>query len=47
MSRLATELSYAVRFRTVGKYFGKLCLALAILTSVPLIVSLIFQRFQQ
>jgi len=40
MSRQAAELSYAVRYRTVGKYFGQLCLALALLTAVPLVFSL-------
>lgn len=40
MTIQTTELSYAVRLRTVGKYFGQLCLALALLIFVPLLVSL-------
>ncbi len=42
MAKQAAELRYAVRFRVVLKYFGQLCLVLAILTMVPLMVSLIF-----
>ncbi|MFC1857405.1 TrkH family potassium uptake protein [Thermodesulfobacteriota bacterium] len=42
MAKQATELSYAVRFRVVFKYFGQLCLVLAVLTMVSLVVSLIF-----
>ena len=42
MANQATELRYAVRFRVVGKYFGQLCLALAALTLVPLVMSVIF-----
>jgi hypothetical protein len=42
MAKQATELRYAVRFRVVGKYFGQLCLALAALTLVPLVMSVIF-----
>lgn len=42
MSSQASALSYAIRFRTVGKYFGQLCLALGLLTMVPLGVSLGF-----
>ena len=41
MHKQATELRYAVRFRVVFKYFGQLCLVLAVLTVVPLAVSLI------
>ena len=42
MAKQATELRYAVRFRVVFKYFGQLCLVLAVLTMVPLVMSLIF-----
>ena len=42
MTKQATELRYAVRFRVVFKYFGQLCLVLAALTMVPLMMSLIF-----
>jgi trk system potassium uptake protein TrkH len=42
VTKQATELSYAVRFRVVFKYFGQLCLVLAALTLVPLAVSLLF-----
>ena len=42
MANQATELRYAVRFRVVCKYFGQLCLALAALTLVPLVMSVIF-----
>lgn len=38
----ANELRYAVRFGVVLKYFGQLCLVLAVLTLVPLAVSLVF-----
>ena len=41
MAKQATELRYAVRFRVIFKYFGQLCLVLAVLTVVPLVVSLI------
>jgi len=37
----AAALSYAVRFRVLGKYFGQLCLVVAALTVVPLVVSLL------
>ncbi|HSF14909.1 MAG TPA: potassium transporter TrkG [Vicinamibacteria bacterium] len=42
MAKQATELRYAVRFRVVFKYFGQLCLVLAVLTLVPLVMSVIF-----
>lgn len=42
MAKQATELRYAVRFRVIFKYFGQLCLVLAVLTTVPLVMSLIF-----
>jgi trk system potassium uptake protein TrkH len=42
VSKQATELRYAVRFRVVLKYFGQLCLVLAALTLVPLVMSVIF-----
>jgi trk system potassium uptake protein TrkH len=42
LAKQATELRYAVRFPVVFKYFGQLCLILAVLTMVPLAVSLIF-----
>ena len=35
-------LKYSVRFTPVLKYFGQLCIILALLTLVPLIVSIIF-----
>ncbi|MBN1613341.1 MAG: TrkH family potassium uptake protein [Deltaproteobacteria bacterium] len=41
-AKQAAELRYAVRFRVVFKYFGQLCLALAALTLVPLVASVIF-----
>jgi trk system potassium uptake protein TrkH len=43
MSRQAIELSYAIRFLTIGRYSGQLCLALALLASVPLVVSLMLR----
>jgi trk system potassium uptake protein TrkH len=42
VSKQATELRYAVRFRVVLKYFGQLCLVLAALTLMPLVMSVIF-----
>ncbi len=42
MAKQATELRYAVRFRVIFKYFGQLCLVLAVLTMVPLAMSLYF-----
>jgi trk system potassium uptake protein TrkH len=42
VAKQATELRYAVRFRVVFKYFGQLCLVLAVLTIVPLVMSLVF-----
>jgi trk system potassium uptake protein TrkH len=42
VAKQATELRYAVRFRVVFMYFGQLCLVLAVLTMVPLVMSLIF-----
>ena len=42
MAKQATELRYAVRFRVIFKYFGQLCLVLAVLTMVPLVMSLFF-----
>ena len=41
MVRQAIELSYAVRFRVVLRYFGQLCRVLSALTLVPLGVSLL------
>jgi len=41
VAKQALELRYAVRFRVVCKYFGQLCLVLAVLTLAPLAVSLI------
>ncbi len=46
MGKLATELRYAVRFRVLCKYFGQLCLVLAVLTLLPLVVSLLFEDWQ-
>jgi trk system potassium uptake protein TrkH len=42
VAKQATELRYAVGFRVALKYFGQLCLVLAVLTMVPLVMSLIF-----
>lgn len=42
MANQANELKYAVRPKAVLKYFGQLCLVLALLTLVPLLVSLFF-----
>ena len=39
-------LRYAVRLPLLLKYFGQLCIALAALTLVPLIVSLLFADFR-
>ena len=39
MAKQATELRYAVRFRIIFKYFGQLCLVLAVLTLVPFVVA--------
>jgi Trk-type K+ transport system membrane component len=44
VAKQATELRYAVRFRVVLKYFGQLCLVLAVLTMAPLVMSLIFNE---
>ena len=41
----AAELRYAVRFRVLFKYFGQLCLVVAVLSLVPLVVSLLFGEF--
>ncbi|GAB6060977.1 TrkH family potassium uptake protein [Desulfonatronum parangueonense] len=40
MSKQAAGLIYAVRFTVLGKYFGQLCLVVAVLTLLPLLVSL-------
>jgi trk/ktr system potassium uptake protein len=42
VSKQATELLYALRFRVVLKYLGQLCLVLAALTLAPLVMSVIF-----
>ena len=42
MAKQAKELRYPVRFRVVFKYFGQLCLVLAVLSLVPLVMSVIF-----
>jgi trk system potassium uptake protein TrkH len=42
VAKQARELRYAVRSRVLFKYFGQLCLVLAVLTMVPLVMSLIF-----
>jgi trk system potassium uptake protein TrkH len=39
-------LSYSVRPRPVLKYFGQLCIVLALLTLVPLVVSIIFGDYR-
>ncbi|MBE0604003.1 MAG: TrkH family potassium uptake protein [Deltaproteobacteria bacterium] len=41
MAKQATELRYAVRRPVIAKYFGQLCLVLAMLTMAPLLVSLL------
>jgi len=41
VAKQATELRCAVRFRVIFKYFGQLCLVLAVLTMVPLVMALI------
>lgn len=41
MVEQASELSYAVRLRVVLKYLGQLFLVVAVLTLVPLLVSLV------
>jgi trk system potassium uptake protein TrkH len=45
MARQAIELSYAIRLRVIGKYFGQLSLVVALLTLVPLAVALGFAQF--
>ncbi len=42
MSKQARELRQAVRFQVILKYVGQLCLVLAVLTLVPLAMSVIF-----
>jgi trk system potassium uptake protein len=42
VSRQAAELSYAVRFSVLTKYFGQLCPVIAALTLLPAAVSLIY-----
>ncbi len=39
-------LRYSVRFRPILKYFGQLCIILALLTLVPLVVSILFGEYQ-
>lgn len=46
MIKQASALRHAVRIRVILKYFGQLCLVLAVLTLVPFSVSLIFQDFE-
>jgi trk system potassium uptake protein TrkH len=41
VQKQAAGLSYAVRSPVLAKYFGQLCLVVAVLTVVPLAVSLI------
>ena len=41
MSKQAAGLSYAVRFSVLAKYFGQLCFVVALLTVLPLVVSLV------
>ena len=36
----ALEVSYAVRLRVIGRFFGQFCLIVALLTLVPFAVSL-------
>jgi len=43
MIKQAAALRHAVRIRVILKYFGQLCLVLAVLTLVPFSVSLVFQ----
>ena len=42
MAKQAKELRYPVRLQVVFKYFGQLCLVLAVLSMVPLTLSFIF-----
>jgi trk system potassium uptake protein TrkH len=42
VNKQAEELRYAVRFRVVLKYFGQLCVVLAVLSLLPLVMSLVF-----
>ena len=42
MGKQATALRYAVRWRVVLKYCGQLCLVLAVLSLVPLVMSVVF-----
>jgi trk system potassium uptake protein len=42
VSRQADGLRYAVRFSVLAKYFGQLCLVVAVLTILPLVVSLVY-----
>ena len=46
MTKQAAELTYAVRFSVLAKYFGQLCLVVAALTVMPLAVSLICGEFR-
>ena len=46
MSKQAEELRYAVRFPVVLKYFGQLCIVVAVLTLVPFGVSALAGDFR-
>ena len=43
--RTIESLSYAIRGPVLLKYFGQLCIAAAVLTSVSLMVSLLYGEF--
>lgn len=45
MGKQAIELSYAVRLRVIGKYFGQLSLVVAFLTLLPLAFALFTDEF--
>jgi trk system potassium uptake protein len=46
MMRQSIELSYAIRLRVIGKYFGQLSLVVAFLTLVPLVFALFTAEFK-
>jgi len=46
VSGQAEALRYAVRFRVLTKFLGQLCLIIAVLTSVPMIVCLLYGDYR-
>ena len=46
MTGQAEALRYAVRFRVLTKFLGQLCLIIAVLTSVPMIVCLLYGDYR-